>query len=192
MLRSASSILTLVLVSLAIPASAQNAISADTSMMSGSTVLTTDFYAEKVWKVSESVSVGPFVYGLASSSPWGEVYAGATVYPVKGNWLAIAFGAGVEHDPSPIRWAGDVVAIGRGNFALLVLENGGSGFWYKARYVRSLNDRIGFGFYSRRFTGTGPLLEVKATKVLTIWGMAGRDFEDYQAKGVVGIYINLQ
>lgn len=104
-----------------------------------------------------------FAFSLTSEN-YSEAYAGVS-YNLR-PWLNIGAGLGLETADSPWRVASSLWA-GKGNTSLLVIyENGGSGYWYKAVVSHSVNQWFTIGVYMRRFIGVGPLLKVSIPNTL--------------------------
>lgn len=58
-------------------------------------------------------------------------------------------------------------------------------------YTHHVAGPVSVGAFSRRFSDTGPLLEVKISKSYTVWATAGPDLQDHnRMKAVVGLNIS--
>lgn len=160
--------------------------------LEGGTASQVDFWLETSQQTSDNSWVGGFVWGL-SQSDWAEIYVGPVVYPSSSRWLEIAAGIGVETNKHPVRVGISVLAVGRGNTAFLVWEKGGSGQWYQANYSHRITKHLNLGFFSRRFSSTGPMVEIPLTNQYKIWATAGPDLEtaDHRIKVIIGLNFRL-
>ena len=144
-----------------------------------------NIYAEALNKKGNT---GLFFWGLGDSGGFAELYAGPTWYPTK--WFEVQFGAGVENSPGFWRVGGGAYLIDHHGNGLILWENGASGYWYKATYSYPVYHKVSVGVFSRRFAGTGPLVEVRASKSYMVWATAGPDLQDgNRLKAVIGLSI---
>jgi hypothetical protein len=172
------------------PSSAQNFIGPELKIADGAGpgILVNGWF-EKTRPIGGSErAVGFHIYGLADQSPWAQFYGGLSFYPAR--WLGFSAGAGMETDDNPWRAAASVAAFGRGHRALLLIEHGGSGFWYRAQYARSVASRLELGVFSRRYSPTGPYVALTLGKH-AVWATAGPNLEDGTAMAVVGVNVGL-
>ena len=141
-----------------------------------------------VEEVSEKTHAGLFAWGLADTGGFGEIYIGPTWYPRK--WVELQVGAGIENHPGFWRVGTGVFLNGHLGSATILWETGVTGYWYKVAYSHHVAGKVSLGVFSRRFAGTGPIIEVKASKSYTIWVTAGPDLQDHnRMKAVVGMNI---
>ena len=169
---------------------AQNFIGPELKVTDGAgpSVLVSGWF-EKPWPIrSAGRTIGFHVYGLVDQAPWAQIYGGLSLYPMP--WLGLSAGAGIEKDENPWRAAGSIAAAGRGNAALLLVEHGGSGFWYRAQYTRTVSSRWELGVFSRRYSPTGPYVALKVSKH-TVWATAGPNLEDGSAMAVIGLNLGI-
>lgn len=109
---------------------------------------------------------GASLWFLATDNYW-EVYAGPTWSPRK--WIEVGVSAGLEKDTHPWR-VEQSLWLGHGRVSgLLILEEGGSGLWYKATADYQVSKRLSAGYLDQRFKGRGPEIEYKAGRVRA-WG----------------------
>lgn len=107
------------------------------------------------------------VWALATRS-WGEVLVGYQheVAP----WLTLGAGAGMEAHRNVWRvnpWA----FAAKGRYSLFcTVEEGASGFWYRAEAGYRISNRVTAGVFSRRFTGTGPFVQVTVAPKTSVFG----------------------
>jgi hypothetical protein len=168
---------------------AQNFIGPEVTFTDGAPGVLVSGWFEKTRPIgSAGRAIGFHVYGLADQAPWAQIYGGLSSYPAE--WLGLAASAGTETDENPWRVAATLSAIGRGNTALLIVEHGGSGFWYRAQYTRTVLSRLELGVFSRRYSPTGPYLALKFGKH-TVWATAGPNIEDGRAMAVVGLNVGI-
>ncbi|MBX4190016.1 family 52 olfactory receptor [Candidatus Parcubacteria bacterium] len=178
-------VVALVLLVVAAPAKAQNFVGTETEVKSGDVVSLIDSLYGRTF----NKSVGLFAWGQAQTDGWGQVYGGVVYTPKP--WIALSLGTGVEKDAHPGRIGTSAWMSGHGYTLLAVYENGGSGAWYKTILTKAVTSKIAVGVFSRRFAGTGPLVEYSANKVVKIWVTAGPDLEDHHKKLVAGLNIGL-
>jgi hypothetical protein len=178
--------------SLATPRSspAQNFVGPEVKVTDGAglSVLVSGWFEKTRSIGSAGRAIGFHVYGLVDDAPWAQIYGGLSFYPAE--WLGLSAGVGIEKDENPWRVAGSISAVGRGNTALLIVEHGGSGFWYRAQYTRTVFSRLELGMFSRRYSPTGPYVALKLSKH-TVWATAGPNVEDGSAMAVMGLNIGL-
>ncbi len=185
MIKTIISLFVLLATLVAIPAQAQT-LTLETKAEPSGTTYVGNIYVEEV---SEKKRLGMFAFGLVDSVGFGQIYIGPTWYPKK--WLEVQFGAGIENHSEFWRVGGGIYLIDNHGSGLLLWENGASGYWYKATYTYPVSKRLALGVFSRRFAGTGPLVEVKASKSYTFWVTAGPDLQDNRRmKAVVGLNIS--
>jgi hypothetical protein len=182
----------LAVLSLAAPpvSSAQNVIGPEVKVTDGAgpSVLVSGWF-EKTRPIGNAGrAIGFHVYGLVDDAPWAQMYGGPSYYPTP--WLGLSAGVGIEKDEHPWRAAGTIAASGRGNSALLIVEHGGSGFWYRAQYTRTVGSRLELGVFSRRYSPTGPYVALKVSKH-TLWVAAGPNAEDGRTMVVIGLNVGI-
>lgn len=120
-------------------------------------------------------------WGLKTDG-WSEFYVGLTK-SVR-SWMTVTAQVGMEQADAPWRVAGTVWAGGSKASALLIVEEGGSGLWYKAVASYKVSRHVGIGAYSQRFIGTGPYIEVGIGKV-KFWSAVG--FGQGETRSLSGI-----
>lgn len=109
---------------------------------------------------------GVQVWGLATEG-WSELYL--MYFRSLKPWVSVSAGAGVEQTEGHWR-IGGTVWMGKGKFStFLAFEDGASGFWYTYKGTFALTSRISGGLFSRRYVGTGPLVEVKVIGKTSLW-----------------------
>jgi hypothetical protein len=100
---------------------------------------------------------GNFTYAFVGEE-WSEMYVGVTYTP--STICQIGAGVGIEQADSPWRVGGSLWA-GKGKFSLLVLaEEGGGDFWYRAVGAMKISSTFAAGAMSEQFAGHGPRLDV--------------------------------
>jgi len=171
----------------AVPAAAQSFVGPEFKAAEGAkpSMLLNGLFV-KTTPIGES-AVGFYVYGLINQSPWAQIHGGLSVNPRK--WIGFTLGAGTEKSDAPWRIGGSFFVAGRGNVAFLAMEDGGSGLWYRVHYTRRLNSRVNLGVISRRFSPTGPYVEVKVAPRLTAWSTVGPNLETDRTTGIVGLNV---
>lgn len=106
--------------------------------------------------------VGSSVWFLATENYW-EVYAGPTWSPRE--WIELGASAGLEKDAQPWR-VEQSLWLGHGrNSALVIVEEGGSGLWFKVTIDRAIIKKLTIGYEDQRFAGRGPRLVFDAKRV---------------------------
>ncbi len=99
---------------------------------------------------------------------WAEGYAGIIQQLLP--WLQVSFGFGLEQAEDPWRVGGSIWAGSNKWSALLLLEEGGSGFWHRAILNHRLNRVINLGFMSEQLLGIGPRIEINVPgRPYSIW-----------------------
>ena len=107
------------------------------------------------------------------SETWSEAVVGVakSIRP----WMSVSVGVGVDTDDNPWR-VGPNVWVGNDRVSsFLILEYGGSGFWYRSMSFAKLGSRVEGGVHSQRFYGTGPAIQVSLNKGYKVWvsGVSG-------------------
>ncbi|MFA5889211.1 MAG: hypothetical protein WCW47_00075 [Candidatus Paceibacterota bacterium] len=98
---------------------------------------------------------------------WGEAYVG--VSKLLTSWASLTAQVGVEEADRPWRVAG-TLWMGNAKFsALVILEEGGSGWWHKVVVTgpaikHAHGGNVKAGILSQRFVGTGPYMELSFGK----------------------------
>ncbi len=95
---------------------------------------------------------------------WSQVYAGPSFH--FGN-LGFDFGVGMETDPLPVRVAATLHWTPPSFDVIVLLEHGGSGFWYRSVAKVSL-DPFWVGAFAHEMDGIGPWLSV-STHGFEMW-----------------------
>jgi hypothetical protein len=118
------------------------------------------------------------VWALATRS-WGEVLVGYQYQAAP--WLTLGAGAGMETHRNVWRvnpWA----FAAKGKYSLfLTVEEGASGLWYRAEGGYRFSERVTAGIFSRRFTGTGPYLQVTILPKTSVFATVAHHHEGTQA-----------
>ena len=172
----------------AVSSNAQSFIGPEVKLTDGQTSTLLNGLLQKMTPIGTSEqAVGFYVYGAVTDTAWGQLHGGVSYNPRK--WIGLTVGVGTERNEDPWRVAGSAFVEGRGNVAFLIMEHGGGGFWYRAQYARVLNSRVNLGIFSRRFSPTGPIIEVKVTKRYMLWTAIGPDLETGQMTSVLGLNI---
>lgn len=157
--------------------------------------------------VTEKTSI--FAFSLTSEG-YCEAYAGVS-YDIK-PYLQMGAGLGLETVDEPWRitaslWIGtpeteaeESATEGtaaqdddRGKSSLVVIyENGGSGYWYKAVASYAINNWLTTGIYTKRFLGIGPLVKIPIPNMpVSISLVPAYDFEFKNSNLMAVIAISL-
>jgi len=110
---------------------------------------------------------------------WGEVLVGYQYNATP--WLTVGAAAGMESHQNLWR-VNPWLYAGKGKYSLfLTVEEGASGFWYRAEAGYKISDRVSAGIFSRRFTGTGPYLQVTIFPKTSLFATVAHHSEGTQA-----------
>lgn len=152
----------LVLILVAVPASAQTTVTPEEQFLVQSRVLTLQLDVDVEKTVSKTWTIS--AWGLKTAD-WGEFYIGLTKQITP--WAALTLQAGMEQDKSPWRMAATLFLSGRNHEAFFLWEDGGSGKWYKLYVIKSAGPAL--GLFSQRYVGTGPMVQIPIGKKIKIW-----------------------
>ncbi|MBL8029657.1 MAG: hypothetical protein JNN11_00165 [Candidatus Doudnabacteria bacterium] len=110
---------------------------------------------------------GTFVWFQADKE-YSQSYAGLTYLPTE--WLQVAAGAGLEQNSDPLRIGGFAAVNRKGGKGLLILETGGSGFFWRVEAGYPLGKGFGLGVLSQVNKGSGLRVEYRLKKMpLVLW-----------------------
>ncbi len=111
--------------------------------------------------------LGTFAWLLVGEH-WAEGYAGLTYMPL--SWCQVGLGFGMEQADDLWRVGGSLW-IGNGSWSILMLlENGGSGFWHRVVVNYRIGTVVGIGFMSQESVGVGPRFELNVPKLpVQLW-----------------------
>ncbi|KKW39998.1 MAG: hypothetical protein UY89_C0008G0001 [Parcubacteria group bacterium GW2011_GWA1_54_9] len=112
-------------------------------------------------------SVGFFALAATDTDRYGAAYAGPYWRPTE--WLQLGVGLGRENQPNTVRRAVFYSVDTEKFYSFGVVENGGSGHWYRAHAIYRVNERWSAGVMAERDIGFGPRVEFNPTKDTIVW-----------------------
>ncbi|MCU0680469.1 MAG: hypothetical protein MUF50_04175 [Planctomycetes bacterium] len=120
---------------------------------------------------------------------WGNSSIGPT-YSIPSIYATAFMGIGVENNPNVYRFSQRFIVDGPKYFWTLNFEEGGGkdNWWYNTILKYKYSDKFKFGAFSRRYHGTGPIIESTGlSSGVTFMGGPLYDLEDKKIKFILSL-----
>lgn len=121
-------------------------------------------------------------FGLVSKAGFAEIHAGFGRQVHKN--LSLSLSVGFQNNGS-LRLS-PTIFFTKGNFTSLNIMEWSPNpddYWWTSHQMFKISEKVHLGVMSRRYLGTGPRVEVKIVKNVTLWGSINFDHEADAMKG---------